>query len=88
MSSIVATLQEKAQQLSPEKQTAALDYVEFLLSKEKPTSREPMTFEWAGCLSDLDGQYTSVELQKQANLWREEMALGYLSQDDTDQGQQ
>ncbi len=88
MSSIVATLQEKAQQLSPEKQTAALDYVEFLLSKETPTPREPMTFEWAGCLSDLSGQYTSVELQKQANLWREEMALGYLSQDDTDQDEQ
>lgn len=77
MSSIISTIQEKAQQLSPEKQTAALEYIEFLLSKEKPRLKEPMKFEWAGCLADLKDQYTSVELQKQGNIWREEMALAY-----------
>ena len=49
-------------------------------SKEKPQARPAMTFEWAGCLADLRDQYTSVELQKEANRWREEMALGYLQQ--------
>ena len=41
-----------------------------------------MRLDWAGCLSDLREQYTSVELQKQANVWREEMALGYLQQNE------
>jgi hypothetical protein len=88
MDSVVHQIQEKAQQLTPDKQAAALDYIEFLLSKEKPLSREPMTFEWAGCLADLKDQYTSVELQKQANLWREENALGYLQQSVTDEEKQ
>ena len=50
--------------------------------KEPSASPEGMKFDWAGCLSDLREQYTSVELQHQINLWREEMALGHLQQDD------
>ena len=84
MSSIVSVIQEKAEQLSAEKQSAALDYIEFLLSKEKPQPRPAMTFEWAGCLADLRDQYTSVELQKEGNRWREEMALGYLQQSENE----
>ena len=47
---------------------------------EMPSKPTGMKLDWAGCLSDLRDQYTSVELQKQASIWMEEMALGYLRQ--------
>ena len=39
-----------------------------------------MKLDWAGGLSHLRDQYTSVELQHEASKWREENALAYLKQ--------
>lgn len=82
MNSIVAELQTKLESLSPQQQAEVVKFVDALLIKDKPQARPKMTFEWAGALADLRDQYTSVELQKEANRWREEMALGYLRQDE------
>ena len=81
MSPNVSELQSRLERLSPQ-QSEVANFVDALLSNDKPQPRQPMTFEWAGCLADLRDQYTSVELQKAGNRWREEMALGYLQQDE------
>jgi hypothetical protein len=39
-----------------------------------------MKLDWAGGLRHLRDEYTSVELQHEANKWREEKALAYLNQ--------
>ena len=39
-----------------------------------------MKLDWAGGLSHLRDQYTSVELEHEASKWREENALAYLKQ--------
>ncbi|MDX2043839.1 MAG: DUF2281 domain-containing protein [Acidobacteriota bacterium] len=72
MSLAVQTIQEKVQQLSPQNQAEVIDFVDFLLSKEKTKVRKKMTLDWAGGLKDLRDQYTSIELQNQANFLREE----------------
>lgn len=71
MSLAVQTIQEKVQQLSPQNQAEVIDFVDFLLSKEKTKERRKMKLDWAGGLKDLREQYTSIELQQQANLLRE-----------------
>ncbi len=71
MSVAVQTIKEKVQQLSPQNQAEVIDFVDFLLSKEKTKERRKMKLDWAGGLKDLREQYTSIELQQQANLLRE-----------------
>jgi hypothetical protein len=72
MSNVIAAIQDKVQQLSPEKQTVALEFIDFLLQKQEPSSppeRPGMKLDWAGGLKELRDQYTSVELQHQATQW-------------------
>lgn len=74
MSTSLQTIQEKVQQLSAQQQAEVVDFIDFLLSKKSPKPKTQMKLDWAGCLRDLRDQYTSVELQHQANIWREEDA--------------
>ena len=64
-------LSEKLNQLPPEVQREALDFIEFLSQKYATTdTKVPLEFPWAGALSDLKNQFTSVELQHRASDWR------------------
>jgi hypothetical protein len=74
MSTSAQVVQEKMQQLSAQQQAEVIDFIDFLLSKKSPKPKTKMTLDWAGGLKDLREQYTSVELQHQANIWREEDA--------------
>ena len=49
-----------------------IDYMEFLLKNysSKQKKKKKFSFNWEGGLSDLKSQYTSVELQHEANKWR------------------
>ena len=50
-----------------------IDYMEFLLknySVKQKKKKKKFSFSWRGGLSDLKSQYTSVELQHEANKWR------------------
>lgn len=71
MSTSLQIVQEKLQQLSAQQQAEVIDFIEFLLSKKPPKPKTKMKLDWAGCLKDLRDQYTSVELQKEVNRWRE-----------------
>ena len=64
-------IKELIDNLPPHLRKEALDYIEFLLKKHhQRKTRKPMRFDWAGCLSHLKNQYTSVELQHKASEWR------------------
>jgi hypothetical protein len=71
MSTALQTIQEKAQQLSPQQQAEVVEFINSILNREAPKPRTKMKLDWAGCLKDLRDQYTSVELQKEVNRWRE-----------------
>ena len=49
-----------------------LDYIEFLSNKHHAKSRakKKFKFDWEGGLSELKGEYTSVELQHSSLGWR------------------
>ncbi|MBS1790998.1 MAG: DUF2281 domain-containing protein [Acidobacteria bacterium] len=66
-------IQEKVQQLSPQNQAEVIDFVDFLLSKERTKPRKKMKLDWAGGMKDLREQFTSLELQQQAIRLREEI---------------
>lgn len=64
------TLKELVEQLPPELQQEARDFVEFLLKRREKKPRGRPRFDWAGALKDLRDQYTSVELQHKISGWR------------------
>ena len=65
-------IQSKFQSLSPELKKEVLDYIDFLISrnKNKKEITKKLTFEWQGKLSGLKEEFTSVELQHKALEWR------------------
>jgi hypothetical protein len=75
MSSVLATIQEKAQRLSPEKQATLAEFAEFLLQKDQVVTQTEPTFDWAGRPDDEPMPLTSVELQHMATVWRIEQEL-------------
>lgn len=58
---------ERIQLLPPSAQKVVEDLILLLSSQKKDIP--PMTFSWAGGLSDLRDQYTSVQLQKKSLEW-------------------
>jgi hypothetical protein len=63
-------LLERIEQLPSLKRMEAEDFIEFLASRHESNEKmRPMTFSWAGGLSDLKPQYTSRDLKKQAMEW-------------------
>jgi hypothetical protein len=70
MSSALAVIQEKAQQLSPQKQVEVIRFIETLLLEEQAPVTRGLTFDWADGPDDAPVHYDSVELQHQALEWR------------------
>ncbi len=56
-------LEQKIRALPPELQREAMDFVDFLLSKQGGSTRGKMSFSWRGALREERDQHTSVELQ-------------------------
>jgi hypothetical protein len=66
------SLNEMVKKLPPDRQAEVIDFVEFLLLKERRRSRPKMVCDWAGGLEDLRDTYTSVEVQHKTDEWRAE----------------
>ncbi len=76
----MSAISELVEQLPPELQQEARDFVEFLLEKRghrpeghRPEEHKPkgkLQLNWAGALRDYRSQFTSLELQKKALEWR------------------
>ncbi|MCD6219922.1 DUF2281 domain-containing protein [Candidatus Calescamantes bacterium] len=64
------TLKELVEQLPPNLQQEARDFVEFLLERRVRKQGRKLRQDWAGALRDYRHQYTSLELQKKALEWR------------------
>jgi hypothetical protein len=79
MSSILAVIQEKAQQLSPQKQAQLAEFADFLLSKEQaPKPTRGLAFDWVVDPDEPPEPLNSVEMQHQATEWMVEMAEKHL----------
>jgi len=63
------TLKELVEQLPPDLQEEAKDFVEFLLQKRGTKEKGELKLRWRGALRELRDQYTSVELQHKAVEW-------------------
>jgi hypothetical protein len=72
MNTRVRSLQELVQDLPPEARSEVRDFVEFLLAKREHRAKKVLRQEWAGALHDYREQYTSLQLERQALVWRGE----------------
>ena len=66
----MATIEDKIKGLPPELQQEVQDFVDFLLKTKVHRKQKKLTLSWAGALSDMKNEYTSVELQhKIRDMW-------------------
>ena len=65
-------IEMKLRKLPSDLKREVLDYLEFLLSKyqSKKPMKKKFKFDWEGGLSDIKGNFNSVELQHKALEWR------------------
>lgn len=61
---------EKIQNLPPDLQDQANDFIEFLIAKKQRKIRKSPKLDWIGGLKQFKNQYTALELQKKALEWR------------------
>ena len=64
--------EELFKQLAPESQKEARAFIESLIAKQEARPRRQPQFGWAGALSEMRDQYSSVDLQHQLLNWRSE----------------
>ena len=72
MSTITKSFQELIQELPSDMHSEVCDFIEFLLAKQSRRAGKMLRQGWAGALRDYRQQYTSLELQHQALVWRGE----------------
>lgn len=63
-------IEQLINELPPDLQEEALDFIKFLLAKWQKKPKKKPEFLWAGALKDLREQYTSVELQHEISKFR------------------
>jgi hypothetical protein len=81
------TLQELVAELPPELQQEVRDFVEFLLAKRAARPARRPKLDWWGGAKELGRQFSSVELQHQATVWRFESALKRSNHEDIQSNQ-
>jgi len=64
------SIASKIQNLPPDLQDQANDFIEFLINKKKRKIRKTPKLDWIGGLRQFKNQYTALELQKKALEWR------------------
>jgi len=65
-------IEELVRELSPEHQREALDFVAYLLQKQKRKRTKPLRQTWAGAIRRYRDTYTALDLQKKSLSWRTE----------------
>jgi phage tail tape-measure protein len=68
----MAGIEELMKELSPEHQREALNFVTYLLQKQKRNQAKPLRQTWAGALRRYRDTYTALELQNKSLSWRNE----------------
>ncbi|MBU1627217.1 DUF2281 domain-containing protein [bacterium] len=65
-------IETKLQELPDELKEEVFNYIEVLIKsyKLKKSKQGKLKFDWEGGLSELKGEYTSIELQHKALGWR------------------
>ena len=66
----MSEIEEMVKNLPPDIRIQVQNFVEFLIERKKQNRRKILCQDWAGALRDLKSEYTSLELQKKALLWR------------------
>lgn len=64
------SIAKKTQNLPPDLQDQANDFIDYLIEKKKRRTRKTPKLDWIGGLRQFKNQYTSMELQKKALEWR------------------
>ena len=69
---VMAGIEELVRELSPEHRRETLDFVAYLLQKQKRKQGRPLRQNWAGALRRYRDTYTALDLQKESLSWRTE----------------
>ncbi|MBP7144711.1 MAG: DUF2281 domain-containing protein [Methanoculleus sp.] len=67
---VMAGIEELVRELSPEHRREALDFVTYLLLKQKRKQGGPLRQTWAGALRRYRDTCTVLDLQRESLSWR------------------
>jgi len=67
---VMAGIEELVRELSPEHRREALDFVTYLLQKQKRKQGGPLRQTWAGALRRYRDTCTALDLQRESLSWR------------------
>lgn len=67
---VMRGIEELVKELTPEHRREALDFVAYLLLKQKRKQAKPLRQTWAGALRRYRDTYTALDLQKESLSWR------------------
>ena len=70
MPSFTGSIEEKIRMLPPDLQEEAIHFIDELAKRKKKPQKKKFRLGWAGGLSPIDKNITSVELQHKALEWR------------------
>jgi hypothetical protein len=65
------TVHRMIDDLPPDLKNEAIHYIEELAKRKNKPAKKKFSLSWAGGLSHIDKNITSVELQHAASRWRE-----------------
>ena len=75
-----ANIVEKFNQLPPDLQEKAIEFIDSLLAKKELRRKKKLKLDWVGGLKEYRDQYTALELQKEAVDWWERSTLDHPDQ--------
>ncbi len=67
---VMRGIEELVKELTPEHRREALDFVAYLLLKQKHKQAKPLRQTWAGALRRYRDTCTALDLQKESLSWR------------------
>lgn len=67
---VMQNLEDRIKALPPDIYQEVIDYIDYLMYKRGRSRGKKLRQDWAGGLREYQGLYTSLELQKQALVWR------------------
>jgi len=67
---VMRGIEELVKELTPEHRREALDFVAYLLLKQKRKQAKPLRQTWAGALRRYRDTCTALDLQKESLSWR------------------
>lgn len=69
------TIEQKLERLPQNLQQEVMDFLDYLLEKQKKKSHKTLKLDWVGGLKEYKDKFTAIELQKMSMEWWDDKCI-------------